>query len=189
MCLGVYLPSAPVLPSSISRSSPRRIICTGAHERTKYAADSRRTLHHFLSLLSCPHSPSSPFPSLPSSKPYRSTHLKRVILGSNLPDPVVANDGDFLHDVGSDFGDVAEEEQGKHARRHAEAGCDGAISYGLARRQTHQVGDVFRPKSTSRVSFHVFFLFNRGDGGRDGIGWSRWAKKRELSEVVLGSIG
>lgn len=52
--------------------------------------------------------------------------LEGVVLGSNLLDEVVTDDGELLQNVLSYTGNVAKEEEGEDAGDGAEAGCGGA---------------------------------------------------------------
>lgn len=66
----------------------------------------------------------SPEPKTSSATtPARKRHLERVVLRRNLVDEVVADNGDILHDVVADAGDLGEEEDRGEAGNAAEEGC------------------------------------------------------------------
>ena len=78
---------------------------------------------------------SSPPPRLPiihshtqlfHVRPFVVCHLERIVLGRNLLDKVVAENGDLDHDVVADAGHLCEEEDGEDAGHGAEPGGCGA---------------------------------------------------------------
>jgi len=71
-------------------------------------------------------------PTLALQRKPSSAHLKGIVLRRNLLDPVVTNDGDSLHDVYADPGNVAEEKDCEDAGRDAEAGRQPTVAQGFA---------------------------------------------------------
>lgn len=57
----------------------------------------------------------------PQPRPCSATHLKWVVLGCDLDCEELVQDGDLLHDVVADLGDLGEEEEGEEAGYAAEA--------------------------------------------------------------------
>lgn len=92
-------------------------------------------------------------PPPPTSHGCKENHhpLEWVVLGGDLADEVVAENGHLAHNVLAHAGDLGEEEEGEESGYTAETGCDGAtaiacqlflLCFVFKRRGRDPMGDV-----------------------------------------------